>query len=59
MLARSVLENWVYWICADLIMVCLFVRQGYPYTAGLFFAYTVVSVLGLRAWLLRYRKQAR
>jgi nicotinamide mononucleotide transporter len=59
MLARSVLENWVYWICADVIMVCLFVRQGYPVTAGLFFVYTVVSVLGLRAWLLRYRKQAR
>jgi nicotinamide mononucleotide transporter len=59
MLARSVLENWLYWIAADLIMVCLFVLQGYPYTAGLFFAYTVVSVLGLRAWLARYRKQPR
>ena len=58
MLARSVLENWVYWICADLIMVCLFIRQGYPYTAGLFFTYAVVSILGLRAWLQRYRKQA-
>jgi nicotinamide mononucleotide transporter len=58
MLARSVLENWLYWISADLIMVCLFVRQGYPYTAGLFCTYTVVSVLGLRAWLQRYRKQA-
>ena len=46
MLARSVLENWLYWICADLIMVYLFVRQGYPYTAGLFFVYTVVSVPG-------------
>ena len=57
MLTRSVLENWMYWIFADVIMVCLFVRQGYPYTAGLFCAYTVVSVLGLRAWLLRYRKQ--
>lgn len=59
MLARSVLENWVYWISADVIMVCLFVRQGYPYTAGLFFVYIVVSVLGLRAWLLRYRTQAQ
>ena len=57
MLARSVLENWVYWICADLIMVRLFVLQGHPYTAGLFFAYTVVSVFGLRAWSLRYRQQ--
>lgn len=58
MLARSVLENWMYWIFADIIMVCLFVRQGYPYTAGLFFVYIVVSGFGLRAWLRRYRKQA-
>jgi len=58
MLARSVLENWLYWISADLIMVCLFMRQGYPYTAGLFFVYTVVSVLGLHAWWKRYRRQA-
>jgi nicotinamide mononucleotide transporter len=58
LLARSVLENWVYWIFADVIMIFLFVRQGYPYTAGLFFVYTVVSCLGLRAWLLRYRQQA-
>jgi nicotinamide mononucleotide transporter len=57
MLARSVLENWAYWISADLIMVCLFLLQGYPYTAGLFLSYAVVSVIGLRAWLLRYRKQ--
>jgi nicotinamide mononucleotide transporter len=58
MLARSVLENWLYWISADLIMVCLFMRQGYPYTAGLFFVYKVVSVLGLHAWWKRYRRQA-
>jgi len=58
MLARSVLETWLYWIFADVIMVGLFVRQGYPYTAGLFGVYTVVSVLGLRSWLARYRKQA-
>jgi nicotinamide mononucleotide transporter len=57
MLARSVLENWLYWISADTIMVCLFVLQGYPFTAGLFLAYTIVSVLGLRAWWRRYRQQ--
>lgn len=59
MLARSVLENWLYWIFADVIMVCLFIRQGYPYTAGLFATYTVVSILGLRTWLSRYRQQAQ
>jgi nicotinamide mononucleotide transporter len=58
MVTRSVLENWLYWICADVIMVYLFLRQGYPYTAGLFCSYMVVSVLGFRGWLQRYRKQA-
>jgi nicotinamide mononucleotide transporter len=58
MVTRSVLENWLYWICADLIMVGLFAQQGYPYTSGLFLAYATVSVLGLRSWLQRYRRQS-
>ena len=57
LVARSVLENWFYWICADLIMVFLFARQGYVPTAGLFFSYIVMAVLGFRAWLQRYRVQ--
>ncbi len=57
LVARSVLENWLYWICADLIMVFLFLRQGYVPTAGLFFSYIVMAVFGLRAWLRRYRQQ--
>ena len=57
LLARSVFETWYYWIFADIIMVGLFVRQGLPYTACLFMAYIIVSCLGLRSWLLRYRDQ--
>ncbi len=57
LVARSVLENWFYWICADLIMVFLFARQGYVPTAGLFTSYIVMAVLGFRAWLQRYRVQ--
>jgi nicotinamide mononucleotide transporter len=58
LVARSVLENWLYWIAADIVMVFLFARQGYPFTAGLFLSYMVVSCLGLRAWLRRYRRQS-
>jgi len=57
LVARSVLENWCYWICADLIMVFLFLRQGYVPTAGLFTSYIIVAMFGLRAWLRRYRQQ--
>ena len=57
LVARSVLENWCYWICADLIMVFLFLRQGYVPTAGLFTSYIIVAIFGFRAWLQRYRQQ--
>jgi len=57
MVTRSVLENWCYWIAADSVMVFLFARQGYPYTAGLFLSYMVIACFGFRAWLLRLRQQ--
>ena len=57
LVARSVLENWCYWIAADLIMVFLFLRQGYVPTAGLFTSYIIVAMFGFRAWLQRYRQQ--
>jgi nicotinamide mononucleotide transporter len=57
LVARSVLENWCYWIAADLIMVFLYLRQGHAPTAGLFASYIVLAGLGLRSWLQRYRRQ--
>lgn len=57
LVARSVLENWCYWIAADVIMVFLFLRQGYVPTAGLFASYIIVAIFGFRAWLRRYRQQ--
>ena len=57
MVARSVLENWCYWIAADLIMVFLYLQQGHAPSAGLFASYIVVASLGFRSWLRRYRQQ--
>ena len=58
MVARSVLENWLYWIVADFIMVFLFTRQGHPFTALLFIVYLVMASLGFRQWLAIYRRQS-
>ncbi len=58
MVTRSVLENWWYWICADSVMVFLFARQGYPYTAGLFAAYMIIACFGFRAWRRRWQSQS-
>ncbi len=58
MVARMKLENWLYWITADAIMAYLFAAQGYPVTAGLFLTYLTIAVIGFRAWLRQYRRQA-
>jgi nicotinamide mononucleotide transporter len=59
MVARMILENWLYWISADAIMAYLFAAQGYPVTTGLFLTYLVIAVIGYREWLHQYRQQAR
>ena len=58
LLARLKLENWIYWISADSVMVYLFAAQGYPFSAALFLSYLVIAVFGFREWLHRYRLQS-
>jgi nicotinamide mononucleotide transporter len=57
LVARMKLENWLYWIGADLVTVFLFGAQGYPFTAALFLTYTIIAVFGYREWLRKYRQQ--
>jgi len=59
MVTRSVLQNWLYWISADIVTIFLFAAQGYPPTAGLFLAYAIIACFGFRAWLRRFRLQPR
>jgi nicotinamide mononucleotide transporter len=57
LVARMKLENWIYWICADSVMVFLFAAQGYAFTACLFLTYIVIAVFGYREWQRKYRLQ--
>lgn len=57
MVARMTLENWLYWIAADAMSLFLYATQGYRFTALLFLVYTVIAVIGLRAWQQKFRLQ--
>jgi len=57
MVARSILQNWLYWIGADAVMIFLFQQQGHPFTALLFMFYLIVAILGFRKWRQLYRAQ--
>jgi nicotinamide mononucleotide transporter len=50
LVARKVLENWLYWIALDLCAAALYWSQGLYATAALFVLYSAIAVQGYRSW---------
>jgi nicotinamide mononucleotide transporter len=50
LVARKVLENWLYWIVVDAVAVALYWSQGFHPTAALFVLYVIIAVRGYFAW---------
>ena len=50
MVARKILENWLYWFVIDAVSVGLYTSRGLYLTAILFTAYLVMIVIGYRSW---------
>lgn len=53
MVARKLLENWLYWIVLDAICIPVFIERGLPLTAALYVTYLVLATLGYRRWRRR------
>lgn len=54
MVARKVLENWIYWFVLDAISIPLYLERGLTVTALLFAAYLVIVVFGYLNWRDQY-----
>ena len=50
MLARKILEQWLFWIVIDSISIGLYVWQELYVTAILFLVYVTMAILGYRQW---------
>ncbi|HEY7379218.1 MAG TPA: nicotinamide riboside transporter PnuC [Steroidobacteraceae bacterium] len=50
MVARKVLENWLYWLLVDCVMVYLSYVAGLPATTLLFVIYLGIVIAGFLAW---------
>jgi nicotinamide mononucleotide transporter len=50
MVARKILENWLYWFVIDSVSVYLYLSRELYFTAALFVAYLVMIVYGYRSW---------
>jgi nicotinamide mononucleotide transporter len=56
--ARAKLENWLYWIAIDAVLVYLFYVQDLPYLALLNLMFIGIAAAGFVAWRRRLRTQA-
>ncbi|WP_133366152.1 nicotinamide riboside transporter PnuC [Qipengyuania sediminis] len=45
------IENWVLWIAIDVGAIALYIARDLHLTAGLYAAFLVLSVMGLRQWI--------
>jgi len=57
MVARKVLENWLYWIVIDAASIILYVDRGLSMTALLFALYVVIAAYGWWGWRQHYQQQ--
>jgi nicotinamide mononucleotide transporter len=58
MVAKKILENWIYWFVIDAVSIYLYLDRGLYFTALLFTAYVVIVVFGYLEWRQRYLQQA-
>ncbi len=57
MVARKVLENWLYWLVIDALSIIIFVDRELYQTALMFVLYLILAAIGYYNWRKIYRKE--
>ena len=57
MVARKILENWLYWVVIDAASIVLYLDRGLYMTSGLFALYVGIALYGWWEWRRHYRAQ--
>ena len=52
LLAYRRIENWMLWIVIDVASIALYINRGLYPTAGLYGGFLVLSLIGLREWIV-------
>ena len=59
MVARKVLENWLYWMVIDALSIFIFIDRELYQTAGLFSFYLIVAAIGYFSWRKINRQESK
>ncbi len=54
MLAKKVIENWIYWIVIDAVSIYIYIQKGLNLTAIMFIIYTVLAFVAYKKWSKEY-----
>ncbi len=57
MLAKKVLENWIYWIVIDSAAIVLYWKSGYLATIILFMLYVILAIYAYYSWSKAYQNE--
>lgn len=57
LMARKVLESWVFWLIVDTMAVGIYYTKGLHPTAVLYVIFLALAAWGLTVWLKSYRQQ--
>jgi len=50
LMARRKIENWIFWIIADIISVPLYLHKGFTFTSFQYLGFTIIAIYGYLAW---------
>ncbi len=50
LMAKRKIENWIFWIIADIISVPLYFYKGLTFSSFQFILFTIIAILGYREW---------
>jgi nicotinamide mononucleotide transporter len=56
MVARKIIENWIYWLVTDSVYIYLYLSNDLLWYAGLSVFYMIMASIGLRAWIVDWRR---
>ena len=56
MVARKILENWLYWIIINLVSIALYLSHALYPTAALFTLYLIIAIIGHHHWHQKWQQ---
>ncbi|AOR27981.1 nicotinamide mononucleotide transporter [Formosa sp. Hel1_33_131] len=50
LMAKRKIENWIFWIVADIISVPLYFYKGFTFSSLQYLGFTIIAIFGFLAW---------